>query len=353
MYFGGHIEHIKSTQSHGRGLRCHLVGRSVFDDLCELCDKLLVCATTSPDDVHQPLVDKFCHLRCHRIGRLIVKPQRIGQTGIGICGYVIRCFPSQFFQIGFHLFGTERAIQSDGEDGICADGSEKGIDGLSAKCTSCQVADGHRHHDGQLHICHPHRLNGGIDGGFCVEGIEHGLNEQCIHTASDQCLYLLLVGGKERIVVDVACGGVGHIGTHRTGFVRRSYRPADEPLLSVRGKSVGHFSCDTRSGVCHVGGFVLQMIVGLGYGLRGKCVGGNEVGSRLQVFAMNIFDNVGTGDVQHVVVAGKLPFYILEHVAPEIIFRQAIALYHGTHGTVEQHDALFDHLFYLHVNNHL
>ena len=94
-------------------------------------------------------------------------------------------------------------------------------------------------------------------------GVEDGLYEHGVDSTPEQCFYLLLVGGMQLVVGDVACGGVAHVGTHGTGLVGGAYGAADKagPLGGAEG--VGRAAGYAGSLEGHLGAHVLQMVVGL------------------------------------------------------------------------------------------
>ena len=57
---------------------------------------------------------------------------------------------------------------------------------------------------------------------------------------------------------------------------------------------------------------------------------------------MDILHHVRAGEAQEVVIAFQLAGQVGQKRAPEVGFCQAIALYHGAHGSVQDEDAGFD-----------
>ena len=78
--------------------------------------------------------------------------------------------------------------------------------------------DGETEHDGKLFPFLLHRFLCGFDGLTGILYIEDGLNEEGIHSAVDECIYLLAVGGFERVFIQsrlFACA-------HACGFAGRT-----------------------------------------------------------------------------------------------------------------------------------
>ena len=185
-------------------------------------------STAATYDVDQSLVDKFSDFWGHCLWGLIVETHRVGQSGIGIGADVVGGTACQVFEERLHLVGTERTVQTNREDGVVADRSEKGFECLSAQCSSCQVADGHAQHDRQLLAETLHRLHSGIDGYLGVERVKDGLYENRVNTAFDKSLHLLGVGIEQQVVGQLAGCRIAHVGRHGAGLVRRTYRASHE-----------------------------------------------------------------------------------------------------------------------------
>ena len=108
-----------------------------------LGDECLISTTTAADDIHQSFVDDLTDLGSHRLCRLIIESHGIGQSGIGMTGDIIRSLSGKFSQIGFHLVGTKRTVQSNRENRIAADTGQEGVECLTTERASCQITDGH------------------------------------------------------------------------------------------------------------------------------------------------------------------------------------------------------------------
>ena len=76
------------------------------------------------------------------------------------------------------------------------------------------------------------------------------------------------------------------------------------------------------------------MVVALRYALRIESVGSDNVGSRAEITAVNVADDVGAGNVQHVVVALEQPRHAGEAFSTEVVFVKSILLNDGPHSTV-------------------
>ena len=285
-------------------------------------------STTAADDVHQSFVDQFSHLRSHALCGLVVESEGIGQTGIWMTTDIPRSLTSQLTQIGFHLCGSEGAVQSYGEHWIGAYAGQEGVERLSAERSSCQVADGHREHDGQLAVTLTHHLHGCIDGTFRIQRVEDGLYEQGIHPTLHQTVHLFLVGKEQFVVGHLTHSGIAHVRRHGERLVGGTDTARHKPRFLRRAVSVGHPAGDSGTFQGHFPRTILKMIVGLRDALAAEGVGGDDVGACLEITAVDILYHLRTAQVQLVGIAD------LPHHSPD----------HRAHCTVEDEYPFFDYL---------
>ena len=71
------------------------------------------------------------------------------------------------------------------------------------------------------------------------------------------------------------------------------------------------------------------MVVGLGDALGGEGVGLDDVGTGTEITAVDVFDNGGLGDVQHVIVTLEGDDTRQGETASEVFLRQSVGLYQG------------------------
>ena len=100
-------------------------------------------ATASADDVDQSFGDVLLDLNSHLGGCLVVATEAIGEAGIGVARDVVGCARGKAFEVGLHLCGTERTVQSHREDIGMAHRGEERIEGLSREGAACSVGDGY------------------------------------------------------------------------------------------------------------------------------------------------------------------------------------------------------------------
>ena len=88
-----------------------------------------------------------------------------------------------------------------------------------------------------------------------------------------------------------------------------------------------------------------EIVVGLGNDLAAEGVGLDDVGPGLEEAAVDVGDDLGLGDAEDVAVALEVLVVVLETFAAEIGLGQAEALQGGTHGAVDDDDALLEEGF--------
>ena len=83
-------QRLQAAQLHVRRTVMGTVGHLALRQFGIAADKTVVGSTTSTHDIDQPAIYELLYLGCHRLGRLIILPHRVGQSGIGIGRYIIR-----------------------------------------------------------------------------------------------------------------------------------------------------------------------------------------------------------------------------------------------------------------------
>ena len=117
----------------------------------------------------------------------------------------------------------------------------------------------------------------GFDGQTGILYIEDGLNEEGIHAAVDECIYLLAVGGFERVFIQsrlFACA-------HARGFAGRTDAAQDIAGLFFCGVVFGCLACQFTSSEIDVAHMVFQSKVGQRDALGIESIGFDKVGTCL------------------------------------------------------------------------
>ena len=122
-----------------------------------------------------------------------------------------------------------------------------------------------------------HRFLCGFDGLTGILHIEDGFNEEGIHAAVDECVYLLAVGGFERVFIQgrlFACA-------HACGFAGRTDAAQDIAGLFFCGVVFGCLACQFTSSEIDVAHMVFQSVVCQRDALGIERIGFNKVGTCL------------------------------------------------------------------------
>ena len=86
-------------------------------------------------------------------------------------------------------------------------------------------------------------------------------------------------------------------------------------------------------------GELLHAVIRLRYRSRVERIGTDEVGARVEIFAVNRLDHAGLRDRQEIVVAAQIPGPVREPAAAEVGLAQLMALDHGAHGAIENDES--------------
>ena len=299
-----------------------LAGERGEGQLLELSDVFIRGAAAAADDIDKSLFDEGAHVRGHELRCLIVLAHLIRKARIRIGAYINMfaragvvgiCDAAQFAQMRQHILSAERAVEADAEQRRMGDRDEECFERLSAEQASRTVADGGAEHQGNAAPCSIHGAVGGIEGSLRVERVEDRLDEQGVHATLDEGCHLLRVGTDEFVEGEGAQGGVADVGAYRQRFVCRTYGTHDErPCPRCAPVGVGNCLCTAFAGDAHGGEIdvaheVFAAVVGERDALGVEGVGGDDVGTRLQVAPMDVGDDVGAGEAQQIVVACLLP----------------------------------------------
>ena len=182
-----------------------------FSQFGEAFDEGIGRSTTTTQDVHQTFIDVCFHLCCHFVGSLAVFAEFVGQTCIGIGADEVGRVLCQLLQEGEHLVGTERAVQSNGEDVERADGGKERFQRLTAEQPACLVGDGDAEHDGEFLLPLFHHIAHGGNSRFGIQRVEDSFNKQSIYPTRYQCFSLLFICSQQLVVSQISSSRIAHI----------------------------------------------------------------------------------------------------------------------------------------------
>ena len=151
------------------------------------------------------------------------------------------------------------------------------------------------------------------------------------------------------VVGHVAPCGVAHVGTHGESLVGRPNRTCHKTWLFRSAVFFSHsfrYACSLES---HLAAMILKVIVCLRDTLRAESVCRNNVGTCFEILSVYVFYNVLACYVEHVVVALHLCCGVGKTAASEILFRKAVFLNHGAHGSIENQNTFLSNIFNIHT----
>ena len=209
-------------------------------------------------------------------GCLVVLAFPVGHSCVGIGGDAIGIASAELLQERQHFADIGVAVDAHGEE-VTRKGVKEVEDALTEHVVAVGGTDGETEHDGKLFPFLLHRFLCGFDGLTGILYIEDGLNEEGIHAAVDECIYLLAVGGFERVFIQsrlFACA-------HACGFAGRTDAAQDIAGFFFCGEVIGCLACQFTSGEIDVAHMVFQSIVGQRDALGIERIGFDKVGTCL------------------------------------------------------------------------
>ncbi len=222
------------------------------------------------------------------------------------------------------------------------DGIPERLDRLSRQRPAARVGDRARHHQGDVESALVEQATQGKQRGFAVQRIEDRLDHEQVRPAFEKALGLRTVSGSQLRERGGPIPGVVHVGRERRRAVRGAEHTHDEarPLRSLRCLFVGRLTGEARRGHVELVHQAFGPVVALRDHLGVERVRLQQVGAGLEVGAVDLGNDVGTGKRQEVVVAAQIFGVRAQPLTAEILLVQGIGLDHRPHGTVEDEDAL-------------
>ena len=69
-------------------------------------------------------------------------------------------------------------------------------------------------------------------------------------------------------------------------------------------------------------------------------IGFDDIGTRFKILFMYLQDDIRAGKAKQVIASFQVACMLCERRAPEVGFGKPVALYHGSHGTIQHQQAL-------------
>ena len=162
---------------------------------------------------------KFRHHLRHGLRALIVLPKFVGETGVRVGTDADVSDLAKGRHVLAELFGTEGAIQTDGQGVGVAQGGPEGFRGLPGKGTPGGIRDGAGQDQGQGNAALFEGVLHGEDRRLGIKRVEDGFDEDEIHAPVDEGKGCLFIGGDKLIEVDVSKARVVHVRGQACGAI--------------------------------------------------------------------------------------------------------------------------------------
>ena len=250
--------------------------------------------------------------------------------------------PGELDHVGPNLRGAAAAVEPHRERPGVRDGRVEGVEGLARKNATALVGDGARHHDGQAQLLVGEDVLDGAQARLERQRVDDGLGQQQVAAAVDEAAHLLGVGVAHFIEGDRAEAGIGDPRRERQRLVGRAHgaRHQARAFGRARGPRIGGPARDLRGRDVQLVDHGFKLVVGLGDARGAEAVGLDDVRAGLQVGAVDLLHHGRPGEHEDVVVAAQLVAVLGETLAAEVRLAELVALDHGTHGAVDDEDAL-------------
>ena len=219
-----------------------------------------------------------------------------------------------------------------------ADAHIESLEHLSRQRTSATVVDGCRHHDGNHFAPTFAQQRDGIERSLCVQGIEASFEQQNVGTPVEERLSLFAIRRGHLVKIDGAFGRLVHVRHQSQRLGGRSHRTSHPNLLSLH--LVGHLTGNASTGKGHVACHVLALVLMLADAVRRERVGGDDVGTRLDIEAMDGLNDFGSSEAKHIVVAHERHWPRGKGATMKMFVTHTHCLDACTHGTIQNQYAL-------------
>ncbi len=325
------LQRLEAAEAGGRAPLGHRPRSHAVDRGHDLADVLGRRAATAADDVDEAVARELAEEAARVLGLLVVLAERVRQAGIRMAGDPGRCQLGEVLDVGPQLRRAERAVHADHERLCVLHRDPERLDGLPREVAAALVDGGERKPERQV----GRSILRGDDRSLGVQRVEDRLDQEQVDAALAQRSHLLGVrlgdlverGGAERRVV--------HPRGKRERDVERSDGAGHETV-----ELVGDLPREPRSLERHLGGDVLERVVGLADPRRREGVGGGDVGAGLEVRAMDLADDLGPRQIEDVRVARHVARVVAEAFSPVRLLTAHMLLDQHAPRAVEDGDAL-------------
>ena len=294
-----------------------------MNHLCDGADVGRSGPAAAADEVEPAMEGEFFKLGGERIGGFEIETVFVGETGVGVAGNARGGELMEGADVIRHEIGAGGAVEADGEQIDVGEGGPKGVGGLAGE-HGAGGFDGAGDHGGDTDAAFDLEAAEGEEGGLDVAGVLGGFDEDDVGSAVEKAARGVVIIGLQLGEGDVARDGDGACGwAHGAG---------DEAGLGGRGEFAGCLAGEAGGVKVDFVGFGGDVVFAEGDGVGVEGIGFDDVGAGFVVGAVDVEDDVGTGEDEMIVAA-------FERESAEIRGGEVALLDHGAHGAVEHEDA--------------
>ena len=313
-------------------------------------------SAAASDNVEQSLPGHEANPGGHLSRSLVIASHLIRQACIWVADDRERAESGHILQEREQILRPEGAVQSEGQQGIVADRVAEGLDCLTGQCPAAPVAYRYGDDCGERFIPAILLVDGleGVDGSLGVEGVKAGLYLDEIRPSIYQSPDLLLVCGRHLSETVRPVFRMLHVLGQCQGLRCRTDASGHVNLPSGLVRSPSR-DCGALPG--HLSSNVGKTVFFLGYAVGTERVGLDDVRPCLDVLAVNVENDVRTGQIKALVVALQFHpalFQCLEcrqslvaavvslHRFVEVPFVKSVFLYHRAHRSVKHENVIIE-----------
>ena len=304
-------------------------------------------AAATPREVEKTALGETAEILVHDGGGFVELTEGVGQAGVEVGAEIAVRYPGQILDKGPDLAEAAAAVGAHDQGAGVGHSVPERLGVLAGQHPPADIREGDRDHQRVLAPQLIEHLLYREDGGLGVEGVEDGLDHQQVDTALQQSPGRDGVVRAQLVEGDAAGAGIVYIrgdGRRLRGGAQHTGNEA-RLLRGLGGHAISRLAGELRRRQVQLPGQRAQLVVILGNGGAVEGVGFNDIRPRFQVAPVNAADDIGPGQGQQVVVALEIAGVSRKALAAVIRFLQARLLDHGSHGPVQDQDAVLQGLF--------
>ncbi len=340
---GADIERLKPRQAAGDWEFGQGARRDAFDGFSDRFDMSRCGATATADQIQKAPLSEIAKLVMHVGGGFIVLAELIGQARIEMAAEIAFRSFRKFFNKRSYLTESTTTVGANNQRLGMGNTVPEGTGRLAGQGTPAGVRKGHRNHDGQFNALIFEILQNRVDGGFGIQAVEDGFNQQQVYATVHQSAHGGIVILNQLVEGDVSGARIVYV----RGDGCRPRGGADHPRHKTRlggvlcSFCIRHLASEASAGQVQLFGNLAQLVIVLRHGGGIEGIGLDDIGTDIQKRLMNVADQIGAGEGEQVVIAAQIEVVVGKALAAVGGFLQFVFLNHAPHGPIYYQDAVF------------